>query len=86
MVEGQRPRTDQVGLLKHPRQYSADVLEGQPNAGFSATVWSTTAIRLQDGRYETRRYGYSCGSNLAPKTPYSPMEPRWARYPMRRLA
>ena len=26
--------------------------EGQSNAGFAATVWSTTAIRLQGGRYK----------------------------------
>lgn len=32
-------------------RYSAGVLKGEPNASFSETVWSTTAIRLQGGRY-----------------------------------
>jgi hypothetical protein len=51
MVEGQRPRADHVGLLKRPREYTANELEWQPNAGVSETVWSKTALGVQGGRH-----------------------------------
>ena len=57
MVEGQRPRTDQVRLLKRSCQDSADVLQGQPNGGVQETLRSTTALRLHGGRYRNPEAG-----------------------------
>jgi len=50
MVEGQRPRTHQAGLLERPRQDTTHVLQGQPHAGVQQTAWSMTALGLRGGR------------------------------------
>lgn len=81
MVEGQRPRTHHVGLLKRPARPPPTYSRGSPTRACPKRSGARTPSAAKVAATETRRYGYRCGSNLAPKTPYSPWPPKPARYP-----